>query len=391
MKPMLLSRSESLVNRICCATLIAFLFLAGCNQDHACPSPGMRSVEAMTDNGEMLDHVVADALDGEFSGTVLVERQGNVLLHAGYGYADRESGCVSTMTEHAYWIGSLSKQFTAAAIVNLAEQEKLRLQDSIATYLPDVPDDKSLITIHQLLTHTSGLPNEYSADGNSDRATAISAVFRVDLDARPGERYQYSNDGYVLLAAIVEVVSNRSFENYLSQVLLDEMDEVQVGFSGDRGEWGRLDMAQRASGAQRRGSPQDWTVDWGYKGATGVLSTVGSLRTWFHQLREGKVLSAPVSESLFAAQTPTGRDGISYGYGWFRLILDDGNVVTLHSGDDDFIGHSSSLRWYGEQGLLVIVLSNSGYADNLPVASLVARDLATAALEGPPDAGGERK
>lgn len=360
--------------------LYLHLLLIGCGEGHDCPPVAAPDVRLVTDEGVALDALVRQSLDGDFWGTVLVERAGEVLLHAGYGYADVQASCAPTTIDTAYWLGSLSKQITAAAIAGLADTGALAVEDGIAEFFANLPEDKSGITVRHLLTHTSGLPNNYVADGNTDRAAAVAAVLSQPLDAQPGEQYGYSNDGYALLAAIVEIASGQPFESYLQDTLFAKLDAGPIGLNGDRGEWGRLDMAERALGASSEGSPQDWDKNWGYKGATGALATAETLRTWFHALRNGEVIAPGAANALFEPQAPTGREGLSYGFGWFVASDDASGKLVLHSGDDDFIGHSSSLRWHEDDELLVIVMSNSGYVDDRAVASMVARDLAAAAV-----------
>lgn len=357
------------------------LLLSGCGERHDCPPISVPDVKVVADEGVALDALVRNSLDGEFWGTVLVEKAGEVLLHAGYGYAGVQDGCRPTTVGAAYWLGSLSKQITAAAVVGLADVGELAIDDSIADFFANVPEDKAGITVRHLLTHTSGLPNNYVADGNSDRAASVAAVLSQSLDAQPGEQYAYSNDGYALLAAIVEIASGQPFENYLQNELFAKLDAGTYGLNGDGGEWGRVDIAERALGATSEGSPQDWDESWGYKGATGALMTVDTLRGWFHALRNGQVIAQDAADTLFEPQAPTGREGLAYGFGWFVASDDDGGKLVLHSGDDDFIGHSSSLRWHEADELLVIVMSNSGYVDDRAAASLVARELATVAVE----------
>lgn len=360
--------------------LVVPLFIVGCGESHDCPPFGPPFVPGyFTDEGAELDKLVRQSLDGDFWGAVLVEREGEMLLRAGYGYAGVQDSCTPTTIDTAYWIGSLSKQITAAAVAGLANDGALAIDDSIAEVLNNVPEDKSGITVRHLLTHSSGLPNNYVADGKSDRSAAVAAVLSQPLDAAPGEQYAYSNDGYALLAAIVEIASGRPFESYLQDELFAKLDAGPIGLNGDGGEWGQLDLAERALGASSEGSPQDWDESWGYKGATGALMTVDTLGAWFHALRSGEVIAQDAADTLFEPQAPTGREGLAYGFGWFVASDEDSGKLVLHSGDDDFIGHSSSLRWHEDDELLVIVMSNSGYVDDRAAASLVARDLAAAA------------
>jgi CubicO group peptidase (beta-lactamase class C family) len=155
-----------------------------------------------------------------FSGTVLAAKDGKVVLNRSYGLADRECS-VPNSAETVFAIGSLTKQFTAAAILQLEMQGKLNAQDFAGKYLGDFPPDKAGITIHHLLPHTSSL----ISDGASaklpleNRDEYVEAVKKTKLRSTVGEKFNYSNVGYNLLAAIVEKVSGLSFEDYLQQRL----------------------------------------------------------------------------------------------------------------------------------------------------------------------------
>ena len=354
--------------------------ISGCAPGHDCPPLAGPDIDVRAGVGADLDTSVRESLEGDFRGTVLVEKDGELLLHAGYGYASVEGGCTAAGTDTAYWIGSLSKQFAAAGIAKLMDDGKLELTDTIADFFPDAPSDKAAITIRQLLTHTSGLPANYAADGIRNRDEAIAAILAQDLDAAPGETFSYSNDGFNLAAAIIEIISGESYDAMLQESLFADLPFAAIGFNNDEAAWGRLDVAECALGIDCDGSPQDWPADWGYTGATGAVTTTGALRTWFHQLERGEAISREAATEMFAMQADTGREGVSYGLGWFRIDTSNGDIIILHAGDDDFVGHSSMLRWYDNEKLLVIVLSNSGYVDDRPAASIVASELAGAAI-----------
>lgn len=355
------------------------LILQGCAPDPPCATYPPPRLVASAPHGRELNRFVQDSLPYRFSGVVLVAQKGRVVLHGAYGFADPRN-CTPSDTTNAYWIGSLSKQFAAAAVMRLAEDTLLDVSASIADYVPGVPADKRDITLHHLMTHTSGLPNLYSVDGVSERDQAVATILGQDLERRPGMAYGYSNEAYSLIAAIIETASGSTFETYLNEELLQPLGLTGVALAGDSARWNSLDVAKRAIGAPKSGPPQNWESDWGYKGATGVLATASDLRTWFDAIWGGHVLNQAGTDALFSPQIGTRREGLSYGYGWYHLVLDSGRVSTLHTGDDDFIGHNSSLRWVQPDSLFVLVLSNSGYFEDQSVASQLADDLTERAL-----------
>jgi CubicO group peptidase (beta-lactamase class C family) len=300
-----------------------------------------------------------------FSGAVLLARGGHIVL-------DRTYNEPATLGAHpAFWLASNSKQFVAAAVLRLQEQGKLSVSDSITRFLKNVPTDKQKVTLHHLLTHTSGLPHRYVADGIVSREEAVRAILALPLEGSIGERYHYSNDGYNLLAAIVEVASGKSFEEYLHTELFNPAGMKHTG------SWGFLDdaaIAPIANTAQLRNQKPTIFRDgksianWGYRGATGVFSTTEDLYLWLQALSNGTVLSKSSVEQMWSAQvfnrhgSQKGRE-IYYGYGWGVITQDGRRVGVNHAGDEDWLGHNGVIARH-ENGDVIIVLSNAGQIED---------------------------
>lgn len=168
------------------------------------------------DIGRKLDTYLTRATFFGFSGVVAATRDDSILLRKGYGLADRERGVTFT-SGTAIDIGSLAKQFTAAAILKLEAQGRCSTTDPIIRFFDRIPEDKRAITIHQLLTHTSGVVRDVSIDGES-REVVVRQILSMPLRLEPGARFAYSNAGYKLLAAIVEVVSGERFDVFIRRV-----------------------------------------------------------------------------------------------------------------------------------------------------------------------------
>jgi CubicO group peptidase (beta-lactamase class C family) len=165
--------------------------------------------------GTKLDDFLSRLADWGFAGTIVVAKDNQVVLAKGYGLADREKKIPMT-TDTVISIGSITKQFTAAAILKLEMEGKLRVTDSIDKYFPNVPEDKKAITLHHLLTHCSGLVSDFGDDFDKvTRDEIIRRAMASKLLWQPGHRYRYSNAGYSLLGAIVEIVSGRPYEAFL--------------------------------------------------------------------------------------------------------------------------------------------------------------------------------
>lgn len=143
-----------------------------------------------------------------YSGAVLVAQNGEIILHKGYGLADRERRIQNTPST-LFHVASVGKIFTAAAVLKLEMQGKLKTSDLISKYLGEFPKEKSGATIHHLLTHTAGLTVDGSTPDYSSRKAFVQSVKDAPVESKPGEKYRYTNAGYIVLAAIVEEVSGQ--------------------------------------------------------------------------------------------------------------------------------------------------------------------------------------
>lgn len=310
--------------------------------------------------GEKLDAEIKQFVDKGFSGAVLVARNNKVILNKTYGNAANHGA------NPAFWIASNSKSFVAAAIVKLQEQQKLSVNDPLTKFFNDVPVDKQQITIHHLLTHTSGLPHKYAADGIIERDKAVKAILSLPLGWTVGEGFHYSNDGYSLLAAIVEIASKRSFENYLQKEILKPVKLNKTGV------WGYENNANLTPVANLRNTENigptiykagKSVANWGYRGATGIYSTTEDIYKWMLALEKNKVLNPTSREQLWGRHTlmsqisPT--EEHFYGYGWGVRFKNGKRLYMRHTGDEDWLGHNGVMCLY-ENGDAYVVLSNAG-------------------------------
>ncbi len=323
-----------------------------------------------------LDAEVKQFVYKGFSGAVLVARNNKIILNKTYGNA------ANFGANPAFWIASNSKSFVAVAIVKLQEQGKLSVNDSLTKFLNDVPADKQQITIHHLLTHTSGLPHKYVADGITKRDEAVKSILSLPLGWKVGEGYHYSNDGYNLLAVIVEIASKRSFEDYLRKEILKPAKLNKTGL------WGYEDNAILAPVANIKNTEKIRPViykasksvaNWGYRGATGIYSTTEDIYKWILALEKNKVLNSTNREQLWGKQalmrqiSPT--EEHFYGYGWGVRFKNGKRFYVRHTGDEDWLGHNAVMCLY-ENGDVYVVLSNAGAPnDEMNWSSTVSRAL----------------
>ncbi len=262
--------------------------------------------------GENLDQYLSRLEALGFSGAVLVAKDGKVVLHKGYGLADREKKTPYT-PETVFDVGSITKQFTAAAILKLDMAGKLQVTDLISKYFDGVPADKQGITLHHLLTHSSGLEDGFGGDYEEmPRDVLVQKAFASKLLWAPGTRYRYSNAGYSLLGAIVEKVSGKPYETFLHEQLFKPAGMEKTGYRIPK--WKPEELAHGYQGDEPWGTPLDhaWAPEgpwWNLRANGGILSTVGDLYKW-HQVLEGEaILSKDAKAKYFAPHMPEDEEG----------------------------------------------------------------------------------
>ncbi len=297
------------------------------------------------DISEVIDDLVVSDKKLDFKGSVLIAKGDQIMHHKNYGL-DRSR-------DYSFWIGSLSKQFCAAAILRLQDEGLLSVSDPISKFI-EVPEPWQSITLHQLLTHTSGLPDNYAADGISNQKEALNALLANKVD--PSKKYSYSNDGYQLLAILIEMISGKTYDEFLQEVFFQPLEMTATGISGDGKKWGLLNIP--SSRKSKDSSPQDWSSNYGYKGSTGILSSTGDLMKWKKALFSNQVLSDKATSLLFTKHVQKTEE-VFYGYGWNVFDTSNGEII-VHSGADDFIDHNSTFRHYKDKDVTIIVLSNDG-------------------------------
>jgi CubicO group peptidase (beta-lactamase class C family) len=290
-----------------------------------------------------------------FSGVVLVAEGDTVVLHNAYGIAN-DAAATPFTPETVVDVGSLAKQFTAAAILQLEERGLLRVDDPLSAFFPAVPADRATITIHQLLTHSAGLRIHVTDDlAPMTRDDALERIFGGSLLFAPGTEYRYCNACYSLLAAIVEEVSGQSFTTYMHKQLFAPLGLEATGFYQEE-RWQALPVANGYFNGVDQGSPAQWPGPyWGVLGNGGVLSTAEDLRRWWQALRANQVLAPEQTAKLFARQIAQPDESFFYGYGWAIEPSALGEVITHNGGG---IGGNSDLAYFPERDVLLILLSN---------------------------------
>lgn len=313
--------------------------------------------------------------DAGFSGVILV-RVGSdrPAVHA-LGSADTAASATLD-ADVAFDIGSITKQFTASAVLRLEAHGLLSVRDSIGTYLPDVPADKQGITIHQLLTHTAGLPEAVGQDYERiSRDDYVRRVMSTPLRTAPGAEYRYSNVGYSLLAAIVELRTGESFDRYLQRELFQPAGMRSTGYRVAGLLPGRI--AVGFAGDHRWGRPTDrpWERDgpyWNLRGNGGMLSTASDMLRWHDALESRALFSSADLARMYTRHTEEGAgSGTYYGYGWALFPTARGTTLVTHNGGNG-VFFADFLRFRDER-VVVFVASNRMRREFRDVGHTVAR------------------
>ena len=320
--------------------------------------------------------------DKTFMGTVLVVKDGNTLIDQGYGSADLEWN-IPNSPSTKFRLGSITKQFTAAGILLLAGARQAQRRRPHQQVPPRCPAAWSKITIYNVLTHTSGIPSPSPAspttaatEWKDTNPAELVARFRdKPLDFEPGTKFIYSNSGYVLLGYLLEKVSGQTYADFLQQNIFTPLGMKDTGIDSNA-----AILPQRAQGYRRspRGIEHDGYISMTIPFSAGALySTTGDLLKWEQGLFGGKVLKP---ESLAKMTTPYKSD---YGCGLFIRTV-DGHKLINHGGGIE--GFNTSLNYYPDDKLTVIVLGNLTGGAPDQVASYIGKVALASPSLSPPSA-----
>jgi CubicO group peptidase (beta-lactamase class C family) len=320
------------------------------------------------------DYVKAQMQKGHIPGlSVAVVREGKVVLARGYGLANVECAAPATR-DTVYELLSVTKQFTAAAVLMLAEEGKLSLDDRVSQYLPNTPSAWNEITLRHLLTHTSGIRDYTDVPGwfatiRMDRSPEdlIEPTKTFPLPYRPGDAFRYCNAGYYLLGMILEKVSGQSYADFLRERIFKPL-----GMAATRVDDKKTIVPHRASGYDweegmlQNGPYVSPTQKWA---AGAVLSTVEDLAKWDAALYTEKLLKRDLLERMWTPARLNNGQEAPYGFG-NELDMDHGHRVAGHQGGG--VAFNSTLLRYPNDRLTVIVLCNETHAPSRPMARHIA-------------------
>ncbi len=307
------------------------------------------------------DRLMADLFEENGSGGIaLVVKDGEILYRKAFGMADMELG-VKMTPDNIIRIGSITKQFTASAILKLMEEGKLDLQDDITKYIEDYPAQGHVITIEHLLTHTSGIKSftgmkTWTADLNKmyySPKEKIDFFKNEPMDFEPGEKYKYNNSGYILLGYIIEVVSGKKYAEYIDEVFFKPLG-MNNSFYGSTSDI----VKDRAKGYQKQ--------DGNYKNADfldmsnpyaagSLISTVDDLYKWYSAVLHYKVLSKSTLDKAHISYKLNNGKLTGYGYGWDLNDIKH-NIAISHGGG--VTGYLTFSLYLPQKDIFVAVFSN---------------------------------
>jgi len=328
----------------------------------SCNAKGEKSLQTSA-KSTRLDEYLQQCEYSGFNGAVLIANKNEVILNKGYGMSSKSLSAPNS-SETVFDICSVTKQFTATAILKLEEDGALKLTDSLGMYFASIPLAKSQITIHQLLTHSAGFGHDIG-NGDFDHIPTdkyFKELFDTELIFKPGEKYSYSNSGYSVLGRIIELVSGKDYEQYLKEKLFGPCGMYQTGYLLP--DWEMSSVADEYlynvidKGNQISRYKRDGEIAWTLKANGGINSSQNDMYKWYEALRNNKVLSKSSMKKLTSPYIAEYEDYSShYCYGWVTFKSDRNTKVITHNG---FNGISYyEFIWFPDEDALVLFATNT--------------------------------
>jgi CubicO group peptidase (beta-lactamase class C family) len=304
-----------------------------------------------------LDSLITDlAARKQFSGSILVAEHGREIYERGFGLADERRHVPFTPDTPVY-LASLTKQFTAMAVMMLAERGKLSCDDALSKYFPQFPEYAERITVTHLLNHTSGIPDYVELGlerpGLTDQDVLNALVKLPRLRFTPGERFEYSNSGYVLLALIVEKVSGQPYEKFLSEHIFRPLGMTHTFVYTPR-----ESKVARAHGYNRFGDDSDY--DLLTYGEGGIYSSVSDMFKWVRALYTEKLVTQTALARAFTAGKLNDGSATNYGFGWGITSM-NGEPIYSHAGR--YGGFNTYIKLFPKERSAIIFLTNHDFKD----------------------------
>jgi D-alanyl-D-alanine carboxypeptidase len=350
-----------------------FASLAGEAQLEESPSSRRRAVRRTPQELRQIDEIVAAYLAYGIPGiSIAVQRGNEIVYEKGYGFANREQEIPVDRTT-IFQIASVTKQFTAAAIMRLVERGALELSDSVRDYVPELDTRGRTITIEQLLNHTSGLPDYIRLITDPykpmTQTEVVALINSGPLNFPPGTSWSYDNSGYYLLGMVIERITGLTYAEYLDREIIQPLGLLHTSYCGTNPAQPMPDGYLMFGGNVTAVRAAHNSL--GYS-AGSLCSSASDLRRWSEALTSGLVVTPQSYEQMTARTRLADGRTVGYGYG-LGLGIRYGERVVEHGGS--ILGFLSYLGWYPEPDVRIAVLVNVTSLDT-PWAAEIARDLA---------------
>ncbi|MBN1462854.1 MAG: serine hydrolase [Paludibacteraceae bacterium] len=349
-------------------SLIAILLFSNCSRSNT-PSLSAATLSYDIKNIQhRIDSLVSSyTFHGRFSGTVLIAHKDSIWYEKSFGYADFDLKKKNS-NNSVYGIGSVTKQFTATAILNLVQGGKINLTDKLSSLLPELGKTGDKITIHHLLNMTSGIYEDFSQSKsyNIDKVIFPDSVpisthklvnYFGELTSyfKPGKKFDYSNINYILLAAIIEKVSGKNYREYMKETFWQPLGMELTDYGNDQIDADLLSKPYIGLPTQYE-TPAYWHHSWMF-GAGGVFSSARDLYRWMFNVNNSHVLDSIFTQKLF--QKHIKDDGNEhYGYGW-QIATRKGNKYHYHGGGT--LGYVCEIGFFPDLDLYAVVLTNHSH------------------------------
>ena len=358
------------------ATFLAY-GVSGSSLLHAQANPEKQTPASVTqsDKSAQVDALLTPFSQGNIPGVaVLIIQDGQIVHNKGYGLA-RLDMKKAVGPDTAFDLASMSKQFTAMAVMILAERGKLSYDDPLSKFFPDFPAYAQKITVRNLLTHTSGLVDvinpRWFKQGYEPTSNDLGKLYKEEpnLKYTTGEKFEYNNAGYLLLALIVERISGQSFPQFMRESIFKPLGMSRTLI------WSEAkpkveDLALSYAPKDNSFSSIDSVSDVFLYGPKGVISTAADLFKWNEALQTEKLVKAATLRQAFTPMKLNDGTETSYGFGWFTG-KDGGLELIEHAGG--YLGYRTEIVRYPSQRTTIVVLSNNAQVEATPLARRIAR------------------
>jgi len=308
--------------------------------------------------------------------TFLIAKRGNIIYKKAFGLSNLELN-VAMKPNNVFEIGSMTKQFTAISILMLVEKGKLNLNDEITKFIPDYPTNGHKITIHHLLTHTSGIKDFTRTQGLNEISkkdltpTELIDFFKNEpMDFIPGEQFKYNNSGYILLGYIIETITGQSYANFVEEQIFKKLEMTSSQYASHK-----KVIQNRASGYQNKeGYINSREVSFTLPYASGSLMSTGDdMFKWQEAIKKNLLIGKEMTEKAFTNYVLNNGENINYGYGWHIKTIN--NIRSFEHGGSIF-GFKSMGVYFPDSDIYVIGLNNCDCNSPTKITSKIA-ELAT--------------